>query len=393
MTKETTNIFLNATTKTLYRKRVERINDRYEIIDLLRGLAILLVVIRHVQLRIPFEKIDALTKFSDQILSAIFMSGNEGVRIFFVISGFLITMNTLKRYSNLNSIKVKEFYVSRFARIAPCLIGLLIILTALHYLGVKNYVINSRFNYLETLFSALTFHLNWLEGQKGYLPGSWDVLWSLSVEEAFYLAFPIACLSCRNKNILYALLIALVLIGPLNRFLLEGNKIWQSKAYLSCMDSIALGCFFALISHKKTFSKFATRCLSSIGVLMVTFVLMVKRDPSFDVVGQLYLFKTILSLGVGLILVGALNQRFRPAFRKIVSPLTLYGRLSYEIYLTHMFVVYTGIKLYKTYDVSLNNSLFFLIAIVIISGILGYAVERLFSTPMNNWIRNQALTN
>jgi len=72
------------------------------------------------------------------------------------------------------------------------------------------------------------------------------------------------------------------LIGPLNRFYLEGNKIWQTKAYLSCMDSIAIGCLFALISHKKTFSKYLISSFSIAGLVIVIFVLMVKRDPAFD---------------------------------------------------------------------------------------------------------------
>ena len=37
-------------------------------------------------------------------------------------------------------------------------------------------------------------HLNWLEARTGYLPAAWNVLWSLSVEEAFYLAFPLLCM-------------------------------------------------------------------------------------------------------------------------------------------------------------------------------------------------------
>lgn len=364
---------------------------RYDVIDQLRGLAILLVVIRHVQLRIPFEKIDLLINLPDQVLSAIFMSGNEGVRIFFVISGFLITMNSLNRYSDLRYIDVKKFYLFRFARIAPCLIGLLVILTALHFLGVKGYVISSKFSYSETLFSALTFHLNWLEGQKGYLPAAWDVLWSLSVEEVFYLAFPVVCLISRSKEVLYIFLVALILIGPLNRFFLEGNKIWQSKAYLSCMDSIAMGCLFALISHKKTLSKLSTSCFSIIGLLIIVFVLMVKRDPYFDVIGELYIFKTILSVGVGLLLVSSVRQQLQPMLQKVLSPLALYGRLSYEVYLTHVFVVFSGVRLYKKYEVSLNDSWIWLISIIFLSGFLAYLVEKFFSEPMNLWIRKKQL--
>ncbi len=367
----------------------EPVSNRYEIIDWLRGLAILLVVIRHVQLRIPFEKMDVLMNWPEQLLSAIFVSGNEGVRIFFVISGFLITMNSLNRYSDLRHLDARKFYVLRFARIAPCLIGLLIILTAFHFWGVKGFIINSKFSYFETLFSALTFHLNWLEGQKGYLPPAWDVLWSLSVEEVFYFAFPLVCLISRNKTIIYTVLVALIIVGPLNRRGLEGNRIWQSKAYLSCMDSIAVGCLFALISHQKNLSTLSVHCFSFLGALLVGFILLIKRDPSFDVLAEIYVFKTILSVGVGLLLISAVRQKLIPTLQRLLSPLALYGRLSYEVYLTHVFVVIGAIRLHKAYDVNLNDSLIWLFGVVIVSGLLGYLVHRFCSEPMNLWIRKK----
>lgn len=367
-------------------------SSRYDIVDLLRGMAILLVVIRHAQLRIPFDESSLLINLPDQIYSAIFISGNEGVRMFFVISGFLITMNSLTRYNNLKQINAKEFYAYRFARIAPCLIGLIAILSALHFLGVKGFVINEKFSYVEVVFSAITFHLNWLEGMKGYLPGSWDVLWSLSVEEIFYLGFPIICLACRSKTSLYIILIALVFIGPFNRLFLEGNKIWQSKAYLSCMDSIAIGCLCALLSHKKALSKSAIAALSIIGALIVVFVLMVKRGSSFDLLKELYLFKTLLSVGVGLLLISSVRQQLAPIIKKLVSPLLIYGRLSYEIYLTHFFIVYYGVWLFKTYQVSIDYSLLYLLGIIFVSGLLAYIVEHYFSRPMNFWIRSRLKT-
>jgi len=365
------------------------ISNRYDIIDLLRGIAILLVVIRHIQIRIPFQKSELLLHFPDQIISAIFISGNEGVRIFFVISGFIITMTSLNRYSDLRYINTKQFYIFRFARIAPCLIGLLIVLTVLHFGGVKGYVINSKFDYTEALFAALTFHLNWLEGMKGYLPPSWDVLWSLSVEEVFYFAFPLVCLTSRRKEIIYLVLLALIITGPFYRLSLEGQKIWQSKAYLSCMDSIAVGCFFALISHKKILSTSVIRAFSIVGALLLVFVLMEKRGSSFTFLNDFYLFKTLLSIGVGLLLISAVRQRFQPMLRKILSPLIIYGQLSYEVYLTHAFVVLTGVTLYREFEIDLSYSLFWLLCIVILSGLLGYIVERYFSAPMNAWIRKK----
>ena len=87
-------------------------SNRFEIIDLLRALAILLVVIRHVQLRIPFETTQLMMSLPEQIFNALFVSGSEGVRIFFVISGFIITTTALKRYSDLQYIDILKIGIS-----------------------------------------------------------------------------------------------------------------------------------------------------------------------------------------------------------------------------------------------------------------------------------------
>ena len=363
------------------------ISSRYDIIDMLRGVAILLVVIRHIQLRIPFDEL--LNHIPEQLINALFISGNEGVRIFFVISGFIITMTSLNRYSDLANINAKQFYLFRFARIAPCLIALLLILTVLHFSGVNGYVINSKFTYTEALFSALSFHLNWLEGMKGYLPPSWDVLWSLSVEEAFYLAFPIVCLASRRKELIYLVLIALIITGPFYRLSLEGQKVWQAKAYFSCMDSIAIGCLFAIMSYKKVIPKLVTTLFSTIGVIIVLFVLVQKRGTAYPFLSELYLFKTLLSVGVGLLLISSVRQQLSGWFRTLLSPLIFYGKISYEVYLSHVFVVLAGVALYRHYGSNLSYSLFWLIGMIALSALLGYLVKEYFSEPMNTWIRNR----
>jgi len=363
------------------------ISSRYDIIDMLRGVAILLVVIRHIQLRIPFDEL--LNHIPEELINALFISGNEGVRIFFVISGFIITMTSLNRYSDLANINAKQFYLFRFARIAPCLIALLLILTVLHFSGVNGYVINSKFTYTEALFSALSFHLNWLEGMKGYLPPSWDVLWSLSVEEAFYLAFPIVCLASRRKELIYLVLIALIITGPFYRLSLEGQKVWQTKAYFSCMDSIAIGCLFAIISYKKVIPQLVTTLFSTIGVIIVLFVLVQKRGTAYPFLSELYLFKTLLSVGVGLLLISSVRQQLSGWFRTLLSPLIFYGKISYEVYLSHVFVVLAGVTLYRHYGSNLSYSLFWLIGMIALSALLGYLVKEYFSEPMNAWIRNR----
>ncbi len=72
---------------------------RDELIDVLRGLAIILVLMLHFHLSYPLV-------FSDSLSLNFIMNGNYGVTIFFVISGYLISSNALKRYGDLSQINV-----------------------------------------------------------------------------------------------------------------------------------------------------------------------------------------------------------------------------------------------------------------------------------------------
>lgn len=64
-----------------------------------------------------------------------------------------------------------------------------------------------------------------LEAQRGYLPGSWDILWSLSVEEMFYLFFPLICRALGRGKLLVAALLLFVALGPFARTVLAQGGI------------------------------------------------------------------------------------------------------------------------------------------------------------------------
>ena len=83
------------------------------------------------------------------------------------------------------------FYRIRFARIAPLLVLIVAVLSALALAHVEGFQFShKRAPLWRAVVSAFTFHLNWLEARFGYLPANWDVMWSLSIEEVFYLFFP-----------------------------------------------------------------------------------------------------------------------------------------------------------------------------------------------------------
>jgi peptidoglycan/LPS O-acetylase OafA/YrhL len=226
-------------------------HNRIPSIDFIRGLSILSVIFLHINLVMPLAS-SSLGALLPPVLSKILLwSGYYGVITFFVVSGFLITTSAISRWGNLNQVKADQFYLIRFARIMPCLFALLIILTFLDGLGVKGFIINPDNTTLpRAIFAALTFHINWLEAQTGYLPAAWDVLWSLSIEEMFYLFFPFICRFTKGSWSFILLMLAFILVGPFARTVFTGNEIWMDHSYLSCMDGIAMGCLAALFASK-----------------------------------------------------------------------------------------------------------------------------------------------
>ena len=164
--------------------------SRVDGVDLLRGLAIFFVLMNHVNMQLLFAHVPYTRGLPKQLVWSLVWNGQQGVQIFFAVSGFLITATSLRRWKSLDRVSVADFYRLRFARIAPLLLGLLAILSVLHLAHVPHFVVRPETGGLgRALVAALTFHVNWLEASRGYLPGNWDILWSLSVEETFYLAF------------------------------------------------------------------------------------------------------------------------------------------------------------------------------------------------------------
>jgi peptidoglycan/LPS O-acetylase OafA/YrhL len=72
------------------------------------------------------------------------------------------------------------------------LLALLAVMTALHYAHIAPFVVSEKVGGLgRALLAALTLHVNVLQAHHGWLPANWGVLWSLSIEEMFYLFFPL----------------------------------------------------------------------------------------------------------------------------------------------------------------------------------------------------------
>jgi peptidoglycan/LPS O-acetylase OafA/YrhL len=362
---------------------------RLDGVDILRGLAILFVLMNHVNMRLFIARVPYTRGIPDQLVSSLVWNGQYGVQMFFAVSGFLITSTTLRRWGALSRISVRDFYLLRFARIAPLLLLLLAILSALHAAGLRDFIVSANTGGLgRALLAALTFHVNLLEAQRGYLPGSWDVLWSLSVEEMFYVFFPPICRLLGRGKLLVAVLLIFVVLGPFGRTVFaRGNEIWQECSYLGGMDAIALGCLTAIVLSRTRFPPSILRMAGAFGTVLLIFSLCFSIRADAWGLGRSGVDMTIVAIGTCLIIAAAAQSRWKSPW--LMRPLQLLGQRSYEVYLTHMFVVFALFRLFVAAGSPLPGVPILFLMAVPIAGLLGDWVARRYSEPMNRLLRKR----
>ncbi len=380
---------------------------RFETVDLLRGLSILAVVLLHCRIRFGGIGVHVGTGLSGYWRHLIFQNGGNGVTVFFAISGFLITLTSLRRFGELARIQAALFYRIRFARIAPLLILVLTVLSLLHWGSLYSnafeaWHVKSAVGLPRALFSAIAFHLNWLEAKTGYLPANWDVMWSLSVEEMFYLFFPLVCVALVGERspirrvgwpVLFLLAASLLVMGPWARSVwIFSSEIAQEKSYLGGMNAIALGCLTALLcnrmSHSARISGAWLYCTEALGWVLIAWIASwppwrwLRSTDQFLAVHDLD--DTVLPLGVCLVMISTV-LRGSHGGGVLTAPVRWLGKYSYEVYLTHEFLVILSVQAFLRWHGTRPG--FWTLMITVLTAPLGWAVAHWFSEPMNRRLR------
>jgi peptidoglycan/LPS O-acetylase OafA/YrhL len=362
---------------------------RIDGVDLLRGLAIFAVLMNHVNMRLLLAHVPYSKGLPDQFVSSLVWNGQFGVQIFFAVSGFLITATTLRRWGPLSHVSLRGFYLMRFARIAPLLLSLLAALSILHLAQVRHFVVSEKTGGLgRALLAALTFHVNVLEARRGYLPANWDILWSLSVEEVFYLFFPVVARFFGRRKLIYAILLGLVVIGPFARTVFaHGSEVWKEYSYLGGMDAIALGCLTALSLSRFRFSRRALWMLGGTGVALMILILGFSIRVEAWGLARSGLDMTVLAIGTCMMIGVAAQTNWKSP--RFLNPLLNLGQRSYEVYLTHMFVVFGAFQLFVLAGKPIIAVPALFLVVILSATLLGGIVAQFFSEPLNKQIRDR----
>jgi len=361
-------------------------------IDGLRALAILSVIIYHA--------------FPDSL-----PGGFSGVDIFFVISGYLI-FSIILRGLKTNSFSFKIFYAHRIKRIFPAL-SIVVLST---YLFGWVALLPDEFRLLgKHVFAGMSFYENFLlRSESGYFDVSSEAkplmhLWSLAIEEQFYLMFPlVAWLGWRMRiNLLFIISILAITSFSLNitgiekniikTFFMPQTRVWE-------LLSGAMLAYFVIRQNSKddylphstsTFAHLIPNLKQHMGTLKNTssifgfFLLFL----NFTLLKETYLFPgwwaLISVLGTILIIFAGTNAW---ANRTLLAnkPMMFIGAISYPLYLWH-WPILTFFKILQPQAPSIPSG----IVCIIISLVLSWLTYQLLEKPIrfgsNTWIKTASL--
>jgi len=280
-------------------------SGRIPSLDGLRALAVLFVIVSHVERYFP----------------GAWVLGHFGVTAFFVISGFLITLLMIRERRKTGSISVKRFYQRRALRILPAYAVLLVVVGILS--AYLHHPIDRR-----SWIGVLTYTSCFMTLSMAPVLAH---TWSLSVEEHFYFVWPLLFRMCRPK-IAISVLVGFVLITPVLRWQASSwNLPWLDPNYSSPLQlsSIASGALLAFLVT----SDVAVPAVAAASVGGALFILSFALRVWPPV--QSALADSLRAAAFGLAMLAILQARSGNLIYKILNskPFVAIGVLSYSLYL------------------------------------------------------------
>jgi peptidoglycan/LPS O-acetylase OafA/YrhL len=259
------------------------------------------------------------------LIGAIASAGAFGVQLFFLLSSFLITSLLLREKQATGNIHLRAFYLRRILRIWP-LYFFALALAVLWPLPAR-----IPLNYLA---AYLLLSGNWMTVFFGAPKTFVSILWSVSIEEQFYLSWPLA-LKKSSRSTLVGLAISLIIIANLTRIYLARGVLYDHTIFpntFAQLDPIALGILCAVFFQNDARRKWVVRLVLAIGGLLTLIVcghFSSRADVAFTLLG--YPAVALATLALFMAIYG-LPFRFKP--------LIYLGKVSFGLYVYHALALY-----------------------------------------------------
>ena len=331
-------------------------------IDGFRALAILPVVFYHAGIKL-------------------FSGGFVGVDVFFVISGYLITNIILSDIEN-KKFSLKNFYERRARRILPALLLVSVICIPFSFLFFKDIYL---LEFARSLVSLIFFSSNFLFwSESGYFNTNTEFkplthTWSLSVEEQFYILFPIILLFLFNFFKFFTKIFFIILFTLSLLFCVWGSFNYPNATFYLLPFrgwEIILGVLTAiyLYENKIKFKKVYNEFFSIIGFCLI-FISIIFLDSKTVFPGYVALLPTI-----GTVLLITFCRKGTTLYKVFtIKYLINLGLISYSLYLWHQPIL-AFVKFYLLNEFSLYHKLF----VILISIIISYLSWKYFESPFRN---------
>jgi peptidoglycan/LPS O-acetylase OafA/YrhL len=276
-----------------------------------------------------------------------FEGGFIGVDLFFVLSGFVVTNVLLTELDGTGRIGLRRFYARRMRRLTPaalvCVVATAVMVTLVVPLA-------ERLAYVGDARAALLYFANWhfLSASNDYFADSVDAspflhFWSLSIEEQFYLGFPLVMIGLHRlarrarRPFLLPAGLAVLLVASLALQLLraDSDPSWAYYGTDTRLYQLLAGCLLAIVVRRVRVQHAPLAGATALGGLIL---LVLAAMPRFDVTPST---RGIVAAVLSVVVIGSLelHQRSWAGRALSLSTVTYLGTISYGTYLWHWPVI------------------------------------------------------
>jgi peptidoglycan/LPS O-acetylase OafA/YrhL len=318
-------------------------------LDGVRAISITLVILSH------------LVKWRHVSATVLGSYGSLGVFVFFVLSGYLITNLLLREYERTSSIDLRMFYVRRAFRILPAALVFLAITAILYWNQMKWYHVAAAFLYV----ANMDLSRPWIFGH----------LWSLSIEEQFYLLWPFVLKRWyRNRT---AILLCAFWATPVFQTALYALKVHNGLvASLPVFSSqLAIGCSLAILQRR------IPRISGWLALAMLAVFAFAPWFPATSAprtLFELYILSPLLHVAVAGLVLHVIQVPYRLLNW---SPVAWLGRISYSLYLWQ--------ELFCS-NAALHSGFLLILPSIACACLSYYLVEQPMLRLRDNWTRKPA---